>query len=142
MIEASSPVVHGKRLLDIDGLARLKRLESVSAVAIVPGGDRHRVDLWVLEDFARVGGGVAELIALGKRLCVHPARRADRHQAQILERVKMRKKHRFRVVSGADHAEPDFSQRCSAVKANGARFAFERAVVSIGVLEHDADGAA
>ena len=110
-------------------------------MAVVPGGDRHRVDLVVLEDLARVGGGVAELIALGERLGVHAARCADGDQAQLLERVKMRKKHGFRVVSGADHAEPDFSQRCSAVEANGARFAFERAVVGIRVLEHDADGA-
>ena len=90
-------------------------------MAVMPGSDRHGVDLRVLEDFASVGGGVAELVALGNRLSVHPPGGADRHQAQILERVKVGKKHRFCIVAGADHAEPDLSQRRLAIKANGAR---------------------
>ena len=108
MIEASCSVVHGKRLLDIDGLTRLEGLLRVSAVAIVPGCDRHRVDLRILEDFCSVGGCVAESDSAGQA----PLRSFPR-AVQIVTRlkslsvVKMRKKHRFRVVSGSDHAEPD-----------------------------------
>ena len=64
MIEASCSVVHGKRLLDIDGLTRLEGLLCVSAMAIVPGCDRDCVDLRITEDFCGVGGCVAESIAL------------------------------------------------------------------------------
>src|SRR5262249_7288360 len=100
-------LLHGKRLLDIDGLTRLEGLPRVLGVAIMSGCDRDSVDLRITEDFCSVSGCIAESVALCKRLCVHSPSGADRHGTQVLKRGKMREQHRFGIVSSSDHSKPD-----------------------------------
>ena len=120
-------------------LARFERRKSVTGVAVVTSGHHDRVDLAVAKQLARVGGGLAEAVALGKRLGVGALGRADAFEAQIRERGETRHEHGFRVVARTDLPESHRAARLLVPENERARQQIEYALLGLGVLEDDPD---